>query len=146
RSTPAYAGITRLHVSGRTTPEVYPRVRGDHVATTSHVSPAVWSTPAYAGITGPDHSTRSTTPVYPRVRGDHRSRARWSQGPWGLPPRTRGSPIDGATGSTRTRSTPAYAGITLPLSHDHKRAYETGPDATGFVRWEKCRHLGGGSR
>src|SRR5690606_22616947 len=55
------------------------------------------------------------TGVYPRVRGDHSGSARSSRLFHGLPPRTRGSLVIRRLEHEAGRSTPAYAGITMPL-------------------------------
>src|SRR5690606_16627414 len=91
RSTPAYAGITRLVPTAKQMREVYPRVRGDHPIAVLRDDPEPGlpprtrgsllrrpeervrrrSTPAYAGITHQIRRALETLGVYPRVRGDH---------------------------------------------------------------------------
>src|SRR5690606_31469939 len=72
----------------------------------------------YAGITPVSTRNALSQSVYPRVRGDHRHLPFRRFLVFGLPPRTRGSPIPLADARALERSTPAYAGITGFVAQD----------------------------
>ena len=89
-----------------------PRTRGSPPADPAHRA-VLGSTPAYAGITAKHRTRRTWTAVYPRVRGDHHGQRPNPHRYPGLPPRTRGSHARRGAREARSRSTPAYAGITI---------------------------------
>ncbi len=97
------------------TPGLPPRTRGSLVVDSLHNRP-VGPTPAYAGITSHPPRTRSETEAYPRVRGDHVNPETGPSAGRGLPPRTRGSHRHVGGDGPHHGPTPAYAGITPPMS------------------------------
>ena len=131
-STPAHAGNTPARVAARAAQGVYPRPRGEYVHSSRISLTAVGlppptrgirhprkqipvcngSTPAHAGNTSGARPWSAHSAVYPRPRGEYLSNAMDDIYEKGLPPPTRGIPIQTALNYVSGRSTPAHAGNT----------------------------------
>jgi len=130
--TPAYAGITGRVTKGISRIRDHPRIRGDHISSTSVLTPNKGSpphtrgsprrlhflarqqriTPAYAGITCKIRLSHESGQDHPRIRGDHNFAQHLDQLGTGSPPHTRGSLQHPLPARLPIRITPAYAGIT----------------------------------
>ena len=144
---PAYAGSTACPASTPGTARDHPRIRGEHVASTSKTrrgggsSPhtrgapcrrcsrrARWGIiPAYAGSTRQLHQLGHLLPDHPRIRGEHATNASSPIVTSGSSPHTRGAPYRRRHRRLSQRIIPAYAGSTQSLvypkafSWDHPR-------------------------
>ena len=129
---PAYAGNTRVLQKRWNQAGDHPRVCGEHIPklvdllSSQGSSPRMRGTlvgrvmgdgpngiiPAYAGNTLPWISAARGGRDHPRVCGEHARRLGFGRGVLGSSPRMRGTPTGYASGSTRCRIIPAYAGNT----------------------------------
>ena len=129
---PAYAGNTSRNSSTCSPARDHPRVCGEHAIVAARPrtrpgsSPRMRGTlvgrvmgdgpngiiPAYAGNTLPWISAARGGRDHPRVCGEHARRLGFGRGVLGSSPRMRGTPTGYASGSTRCRIIPAYAGNT----------------------------------
>ena len=132
RSTPAHAGNTEQVPAIAVIQGVYPRPRGEYAAisgtqstsaglpppTRGILSPRLSradtprSTPAHAGNTVAPDVPAHCQPVYPRPRGEYVAICERAPALKGLPPPTRGIPMQRRKARGHLRSTPAHAGNT----------------------------------
>ncbi len=140
RSTPACAGSTWATESSQSLRQVYPRLRGEHLALCATVAGAAGLPPPARGARSPRHLQRhrsGSTPacagstllartrcppvrVYPRLRGEHPARGGDAMTRAGLPPPARGALLFHPHHRIQRGSTPACAGSTSyrpPCAH-----------------------------
>ena len=130
RSTPAHAGKPLQAFRSRVAIAVYPRTRGEALNTLGfdalcqglppHTRGSLTSgtldrccsgsTPAHAGKPARNIRRRTRCTVYPRTRGEAIALRNYLNAFMGLPPHTRGSPVQHVDPVRRGRSTPAHAG------------------------------------
>ena len=132
RIIPAYAGSTRRSPARRIRLPDHPRIRGEHIRTSSNISLKAGSSPhtrgapgfgrarrrrpriipAYAGSTRARGCRSFRARDHPRIRGEHVDQVLAVPGDAGSSPHTRGAPLRCFGPLSGSRIIPAYAGST----------------------------------